>query len=358
MNNIPSKPFFLRFSVREQIVFSKRLGMIMRSGTPVREALLMLDTQHNTPSASYVLGRVIADVSRGQTLSVALSSFASIFGVFAIHMIRVGEVSGTLHHNLSYLAEELKKKDALRKKVMGALVYPLVIVCATIAISTVLTVYIFPKITPIFQSFKHQLPLMTRILIALSSFLIVDGIWLLLFLVMVSIALYFLLQKPSVKRVVHRLILYLPLVGTVSRYYNLAMTARTLSLLLKGEVRIVEALSVVADSTQQSVYRECLYDIASAVARGKLLSAQMGKYPELFPLLATQMIAVGEDTGDLAGALMYISDMYEEEINDLTHNLTVLLEPILMLVMGFVVGFIAISIITPIYGITQDLTPH
>ena len=318
----------------------------------------MLDTQRNSISASYIFKHIIEGVCRGQALSTALAPFASIFGVFAIHMIRVGEASGTLHHNLSYLAEELKKKDALRKKVLGALVYPAVIVCATIGISTSLTVFIFPKIIPIFQSFKHQLPITTRMLIALSSFLIKDGVWLFLFLIVASIGLYLLLQKPPIKRVAHRLILHLPLFGILSRYYNLATIARTMSLLLKGDVPIVQALSVVRDSTHHTIYRECLRDIATAVVRGKRLSSEMGAYPTLFPSLATQMIAVGEDTGDLAGALMYISDMYEEEINDLTRNLTTLLEPVLMIVMGLIVGFIAISIITPIYGITQDLTPH
>ena len=167
----------LRLPIRDQIMFAKRLAMILRSGVPVRESLLMLDVKDNSPSAAYIFGRLLEDVSRGVTLSDAMSALVTVFGAFSINMVKVGEASGTLHHNLSYLSEELKKKDALKKKVIGALMYPAVIVVATILISTVLTVYIFPKIIPIFQGFKQQLPLSTRVLIALSSFLIKDGLW-------------------------------------------------------------------------------------------------------------------------------------------------------------------------------------
>jgi type II secretory pathway component PulF len=358
MSDVPAKPLMLRFPVREQIAFAKRLAMLLRSGMPLREGLVMLDMKHGSRSAAFIFSTVIDGVSHGKALSVAMAEFSSVFGTLSINMIKVGESSGTLHHNLAYLAEELKKKDALHKKVIGALMYPAVIVAATVGISTVLTVFIFPKIIPIFQSFKHRLPLSTRILIALSSFLLKDGIWLLIALIAAVISIFLLLRSVRVKGVADRLILYLPLFGTLTRYYNLATCTRTISLLLKGDVRIVAAIDIVRDSTHNTVYQEALRTISSAVGRGQKLSLQLQAYPTLFPTLCTQMIAVAEETGDLAGSLMYISDMYEEEINDLTKNLTTLLEPVLMIVMGVIVGFIAISIITPIYGITQDLTPH
>ena len=330
--------------------------MILRSGVPVREGLLMLDVENNSRSASFIFGQVINDVSRGRTLSASMAVFVKIFGIFSINMILVGEASGTLHHNLSYLSEELKKKDALKKKVIGALMYPAVIVLATVGISTVLTVYIFPKIIPIFQGFKQQLPITTRILIAVSNFLIRDGLWFFLFIICAAIGSFFLLRSARVKRVVDLTVLYLPLFGKLSRSYNIANMTRTTSLLIKGDVRIVQALEIVADSTANICYREAFRQIAVSIGRGQKLSAKMQEYSWLFPSLSTQMIAVGEETGDLSGALMYISDMYEEDINDLTKNLTTLLEPVLMIVMGVIVGFIAVSIITPIYGITQNLT--
>lgn len=362
MNNtlpvVPTRPGMLRFTLRDQAVFAKRLSMILRSGVPVCDGLVMLDTGHNSRSATYIIQNLIRDVSRGATLSAGLASFATIFGAFSINIIRVGESAGTLHQNLEYLSEELKKKDALKKKIIGALIYPLIIAIATIGISLVLTMYIFPKIMPIFQSFKQELPVTTRALIALSQFLIKDGVWVVLGLAAFCSIFVWAMRFQSVRFVTDRTILHLPLFGRLSRYYNLATFSRTMSLLLRGDVAIVQALEIVVTSTRNSIYQEHLQRMARAVMHGQRMSTVMQRDHHLFPSLVTQMVIVGETTGNLAGSLMYVSDMYEEEINDLTKNMSVLLEPVLMIVMGLIVGFIAISIITPIYGITQNLTPH
>ncbi|MEK7536070.1 MAG: type II secretion system F family protein, partial [Patescibacteria group bacterium] len=214
---------------------------------------------------------------------------------------------------------------------------------------------IFPKITPIFQSFKTQLPLPTRILIATSNFLIHNGGWLLLGLVIASVLYFFLLRVHVFHLFVDRILLRLPLFGRLSQYYNLANTSRTMGLLLRSDMGIVSAFRIVTKSSRNLVYREALERIANEVTKGQKLSLQLTHNPKLFPPIFAQMIIVGEQTGNLPTSLTYLSDMYEEEINDLTKNLTTLIEPVLMIVMGIVVGFIAISIITPMYGITQHL---
>lgn len=352
------KPTLLRFGTQEQIIFAKRLGMILRSGMPIMQGLHMLLGQASSRSASYVFNSLATHVSEGQSLSSGLGKFQNIFGDFCINIIKVGETSGTLHENLEYLAEELKKKQALKKKVIGALVYPAVIVLATVGISLVLTVYIFPKIAPIFQSFKTELPITTRMLIGISSFLLSKGGWLILGVLAVTISYFLLLRLKLIHYFFDQILLRLPLFGKLSQYYNLSNIARTLGLLLKSDVRIVESFSIVAHGTKNLVYREALLATALEISKGQKISLRLSDKPRLFPPIFSQMLAVGEATGNLSGSLMYVSEMYEEEINDLTKNLTTMLEPILMVVMGIVVGFIAISIITPIYGITQQLTPY
>jgi type II secretory pathway component PulF len=347
----------LRFPIREQITFSKRLAMILNSGVAIREGLLMLDSG-GSPSVKYILERITDDVSRGISLANALASFEQLVGAFTVNIVRVGETSGMLPGNLAYLSEELKKKETLRKKVFGALIYPAIIVFATVGISLVLTVYIFPKITPIFQGFKKQLPLSTRILIGISNFLIHDGLLLACLVIIAGIGCVFLLRMSRPRHVADFVILTLPIIGRLSRSYNLANITRTMSLLLKGDVPIVQTLEIISNSIGNTVYRDDLVRITDEVRRGKKLSLQMQTCGDRFPSLCTQMISVGEETGDLANSLMYVSEMYEEDINELTKNLATLIEPVLMIVMGVIVGFIAISIITPIYGITQDLTPH
>lgn len=355
----PKRPVLVRFGMQDQIFFAKRLGMILRAGMPIMEGLHMLSSETRTRSASFIFQSLVVDVSEGQPLSTGLRKFENIFGEFCINIVRVGETSGTLHENLDYLAEELKKKQALRRKVIGALVYPAVIVFATVGITVMLTVYIFPKILPIFQSVKATLPITTRILIAISGFLGAWGLLVLGGLVAFTIGFIVLMRMvPRFHLWMDILLLHIPLLGKLSSYYNLANSTRTLSLLLKSDVGVVAAMELVAASTKNHAYREALYDAAHHITKGQKISLQLQKTPRMFPPLMTQMVLVGESTGNLSTSLMFLSDMYEEQINDLTKNLTTMLEPILMIVMGLIVGFIAISIITPIYSITQSLNGH
>ena len=349
------RPAFLRFSNRDQVHFAKRLAMILRAGIPIMEGLHILSAQRHSSSSTYIYGHLLEQIENGQTLSGSMSKFERIFGAFCINIVRVGETSGTLHQNLDYLAEELKKKETLKKKVIGALVYPAVVVTATIGIALVLTVYIFPKISPIFQSFKTTLPLSTRMLISISNFLIQDGGILFVGIIAVSIAYFFLLRVTVFHSFMDRVLLRLPLFGKLSKNYNIVNATRTLALLLRAEVRIIEALEIVGTSSRNLMYHAAIRSIEKQVMKGQKLSHELAKFPRLFPPLMTHMVHVGEETGNLSESLMYVSSMYEEEINDLTKNLTTLLEPALMIVMGIIVGFIAISIITPIYGITQNL---
>jgi type II secretory pathway component PulF len=350
-------PFLMSFPISEQILFAKRLGMILRSGTPILEGLYMLNDNVRSRSVAYIYTTLSAHIAKGQSLSSGLGKFSRQFGEFAVNIVGVGETTGTLPDNLTYLADELKKKQALRKKVIGALVYPIVIVIATLGITILLTVYIFPKITPIFQSFHTTLPLSTRILIAVSGFLINDGLWFFLGLIICAVGAAFLLRLKRVHYYVDRALLSLPILGAIVQYYNVVNITRTLGLLLRCDVRVVEAFEIIAKSTKNLVYREAMERGALHVLKGERITEQFKWNRQLFPSIVTQMISVGESTGNLSGSLDFCAEMYDEEISDLTKNLTNLLEPVLMIVMGVIVGFVAISIITPIYGITQNISP-
>ncbi|MBI5004053.1 type II secretion system F family protein [Candidatus Kaiserbacteria bacterium] len=357
MNRI-KQPIFVRFRLQDRILFMKRLGMIMRSGIPLMEALRMLGDESRTRSSTYIYKSLIADVSNGQSLSSGLARFERHFGEFCVNIIRVGEASGTLRENLEYLAEDMKRKQALRRKVVGALVYPAVIVVATIGIVTMLTIYIFPKIIPIFASVKTTLPLSTRVLITISNFLSAWGVLLFFGVAAFVFCLIFLMRIPNVRYWFDHLLLHIPLFGALSRYYNLANISRTMALLLRSDVRIVAALDLAAASTRDLAYRRALVVARDRVIQGQDISQYFRQSPRLFPEMFVQMIVIGESTGSLSDAFEYSAEIYEEEISELTKNLTTLLEPVLMIVMGLIVGFIAVSIITPIYSITQSLGPR
>ncbi len=350
--------FGTRFSIKEQSLFAKRMSFLVKAGVPLVDCLNMIRAQTKSKAKGRVFDMVIDDVNNGQFLATSLGKHRRMFGDFAINLIHVGEQSGILSQNLAYLADELQKKETLRKKVIGALVYPIVITIATLGITGVLTVYIFPKILPIFASLNVTLPLSTRILIAISNFLTNDGLWLLLGVIVLAGSLAYLkFRFQKVQYFFDRSSLKVPIFGSMLQNYNLANFTRTLGLLLKSGVQLTDSMVMVAEATPNLAYRKAFENIATSIVRGEPMSRELARDPALFPDTLRHMVTVGETTGGLSDTLLYLSEMHESEVEEATKNLSSTIEPLLMVVMGCLVGFIAVSIITPIYEITQSLHP-
>jgi len=350
-----ARPFFLQFSIKEQVLFAKRLSVLIQAGVPIVSALGIMSKQTGSKGATYIITRVVAEVEQGQLLSSGLRPFQHIFGEFAVNIIQVGEVSGTLYENLEYLSQELKKKLELKRKIVSALVYPVFIIVATLGITGLLTGYVFPKIMPVFLSFKMQLPWSTRVLMRVSFIVSRYGEYIMLGLVLAVVGTLFLLRQPRVRLWFDTVTLKIPLVGTMFQNYYLTNFCRTLGLLLKSDVKIVEAVKIVASTTANLAYRRQFSILSEHILRGEKISDYVSQQPILFPSILTQMLMVGEVSGNLSQSLLYLAGLYEDELNDLSKNLTTVVEPALMMFMGLIVGFVAISIITPIYGITQNL---
>ena len=304
-----------------------------------------------------ILEQVSRDVENGQYLATSLGRFRRIFGELTINIIEIGEISGTLGDNLDYLATELKKKQALRRKVVSAAVYPIFIILATFGITGLLTVFVFPKILPIFKSVNFDLPWTTKALIFFSSLLLNHGWLIIIGLIVLAFGIYFLLKIQRVHYWYDRFLITAPIIGRLTVGYNLANICRTLGLMLKSGVVIVRSAKITANTTTNLVYKQELNVIAEKLFKGDLISHHLDASPKYFPTIAAQMVAVGESTGNLSETFLYLADMYEEEVDDLTKNLSTVIEPVLLIFMGILVGFVAISIITPIYGITQHLNP-
>jgi type IV pilus assembly protein PilC len=348
---------FTRMSIKDQTFFVKRLSFLIKAGIPMLESLIMIREQTRRKGYGSILDSVIADVSRGQYLSTGLGKFRHMFGDFSINIISFGESSGILSENLEYLAEELKKKEALRKKIISAFIYPAIVTMATFAITGFLMIYLFPKIMPVFSSLRITLPLSTRIVIHLSNFL--QNNWLLLISTISIIIIGTVIAVKKSKTFAFafdKSILKMPLIGNIIQSYNLANTTRTLGLLLKSGTTVSEALPIAAKVSGNLVYRKELEKLSEVIGRGEKMSVYLMKKRHLFPDVLTQIVSVGERSGNLSHSLIYLSELYEAEVDDFTKNLSGLIEPIMMIVMGLMVGFIAISIITPIYSITQNLS--
>ena len=346
---------FFRLSVKEKMLFSRHMEVMINSGMPILKSLDLLKQQAKSQVFKDILDQLIMDVKNGQTISSSLSRYHNIFGDFFINLVRVGESSGTLGENLKYLTEELKKKDELQKKIKGAMVYPIIILAATLGITSILTFFIFPKILPVLENLNVPLPLVTRAFIVISNFMLAYGLWIILGSIGLLVGLWFILKVRKVKYYWHTIILRIPFVNNMVKTVNLISFARTIGLLLKSGIKIVEALQISADTLTNLVYKKRIREIAEGVRRGDPMSKYFLENANLFPITFSQMIVVGENTGKLEDSALFLADFYEGEMDEATKSLSNFVEPVLLLVMGFVVGFVALAIITPIYTITQSL---
>jgi type IV pilus assembly protein PilC len=351
-----NKMSFVRMSSKDLTFFVKRLSFLTKAGIPVLDSLSMIREQTSAKGYSRVLDSVIDDVSNGQYLSTSLAKHKHIFGDFSINIISFGESTGILSENLEYLAEELKKRQVLRKKIIGAFIYPIIVTLATFGITGFLMIYLFPKIMPVFMSLHIKLPLSTRLVIFLSNFITNNGLEIIAVLLSLTVLFIVLIKKSMGFRFYFdKFIMKIPFIGNIIKAYNLANATRTMGLLLKSGLAISDALPVTEKTTANLVYKKEFRSIGETVNRGDRISTYLKTRKSLFPDVLSQIISVGERSGNLSNSLIYLSELYETEVDDFTKNISSLIEPAMMIVMGVLVGFIAISIITPIYSITQNL---
>jgi|SRR3989344_585353 len=346
---------FLRVPLSEKILFTKHLAMMTKSSMSTVESLQLIKRQVKSRSFRIILGKVTKEVENGQSLSTAFSQFRHVFGELFVSIIALGEASGTLSENLEYLSSELKKSRQLHSKIRSAFVYPVIIMVFTVGVVVALVFFVLPRLTSIFSSLKVSLPITTRILIGFAS--IVQSYYLLIAggIVLLIITWTLLIKLPHFKYAVHRIILVLPIMGNISKNYNMAELTRTLGLLLKSGMKIVEAVSTTSGVLANVVYQNALIEAVEEIKRGEPLYKHLEKRPHIFPPTVSHMIEVGEKTGNLDANLLYLAEFYENEVDETVKNLSSILEPVLLIFMGAIVGFVAISIITPIYQISQGV---
>ncbi len=347
---------FLHVPLQDRVLFARHLSVGIKAGMSMQDSLKLIQAQSKSKSFHNILDVLISDTANGMFLSASMEKYQSVFGQLFINIIRVGEQSGTLTENLSYLARELKKKQELHNKVRGALIYPAVIFVATIGIVSTLMIAVFPKILPVFSSLRIKLPLSTRILIALTKFMTEYTLWLVLGIFAIIVLVMVLSRHEWFKNRWHALLLRLPIVGKIAVKINMASVSRILGLLLKSGTQIIEAVNITADALDNRVYRRELRIAGEQLRRGEFFSIYLSKNPRMFPLIFTNMVQVGENTGNLTENLDYLSGFYEEDVDEVLKNLNSIIEPFLLLFMGMLVGFMALSVVTPIYSISQSLS--
>lgn len=347
---------FDRVPLQDKINFARHLSLIIKAGLPIYQGLSIIRAQTTSKVLRKVIDSVMEDVNNGKFLADALGKFEYLFGSFFVNIIRVGESSGTLAKNFLYLADELKKSKSLQSKVRSAMIYPLMIFAATVGVTGFLTFYVFPKLLPMFTNLNVKLPATTVVMISTLEFLRVYFAYIIAGAVVLIIGIRMLVKYVMpIKFIVDQLILIIPIVGPLSVNINMVNLTRVLGLLLKSGVKIVEAITITSNTFENLVYKRALIASMEEIKKGGQLATHMAEKKRYFPPLVAGMIRVGENTGNLDENLEYLADYYEDEVDTRLKVLTSVLEPLMLLFMGLLVGFVALSIITPIYSISQGI---
>lgn len=347
------KKFRNRITLSDITTFTRQLSTMVSAGLPITEALLILRNQ-TKGAMQKVISQILADVEGGESLSKSLSKHPKIFTPTFIALIKSGELGGVLDEVLVRLADNLEKQQEFRGKVKGALIYPVIIVIGMVIVSLIMMIFVIPKLTSLYTEFDAELPLPTKILIGVSSFMF--RYWP-IFLGLVFVGLYgFILYRKTTagRRKTDELYFKIPIMGELQRQIILTELTRTLSLMVGAGVSILEGLNITAGVVGNVVIADALRDAAKKVEKGFPIAYSFAKHPEAFPYILSQMIAVGEETGKMDEVLEKVSHVFEVESDQKVKALTAAVEPIIMVVLGIGVGFLVIAIILPIYNLTSQ----
>lgn len=341
---------FNRVSMKNKVLISRQLATMINAGLPIAQSLKTLEEQISNKNLKKILEQVSSDVEGGSQLSVAFSHFPEIFTPLDITLIQSGETSGSLDKALLRLAEQLEKEQSLLRKVRGALVYPTFIIVVVIAVVILMVVYVMPQMEGLYSSFNAQLPLLTRIMISISHFLSRFMPVVILFLIALAVYVRYAIRRPAGRKVWDGLKLKIYGLNILLTKMYMVRFSRTLSGLVASGVPLLDALNIVSRAVGNVLYEEAIKDAAEKVKSGIALSEPLKESP-LFPPVVTQMVAVGEQTGELDNMLTNLADYFEEEVDNLVKNLSNLIEPIIIVVLAVIIGFLLIAIMMPIYSL-------
>ncbi len=347
--------FFKGVSLAEKINFIENLAIMLKAGISISRAMQILVKQTKNVKLQNILTDVYTQVQQGKGLSEALSKYPNIFSNIFFSMIKVGEISGGLDKSLEYLSIQLKREADLKSKVRGAMIYPSVIVFAMVIIGVFMGIFVLPKLTSVFKQFSGNLPPTTQAVMFISDFMSGHSVLVVLGLVGLVVGVVAIHRTYSGKRAFDIFFLHFMLINDIIKKINLARFSRILSSLLKSGIPIVQAMDVAADSLDNIPYRELVSKSGQDVKVGKSLTESLGKDETLFPVLVLQMIQVGEESGTVQEILEQLAAHYESDVDTILTNLSSIIEPLLLLFIGGVVGVLAMALIAPIYSISQNI---
>lgn len=361
-NPILEKQWYQKFNVdfggiklTERITFAKNLAAMVDAGLTVSRGISIMEHQTTSRKFKDVLSQLGGEVQKGTSFSAALAKFPNVFSTLFVAMVRAGEESGKLGDSLRIIAEQMDRSFALKRRIRGALMYPSIILILMVVIGIAMMIYVVPTLTATFKEMEVDLPVSTQFIIAVSDGLAAHPILYILGLVAFVALVVWALRTKQGKRGFEFLLMRMPVIREITRQANSARMSRTLASLLSSGVDVVSAISITRDVLQNSYYKEVLIEAETEIQKGSQISEVFERHQSIYPPMVTEMVSVGEETGKLPEMFLQIATFFESEVDQKTKDLSTIIEPILMVIIGAAVGFFAVSMIMPIYSISASI---
>lgn len=340
----------------QKIFFIDHLRTMIHASLSLMEALEILQKEMGNRKFKKIIEQIKIEVEKGRPLSEVLNEFPKVFPTIYVKMVASGEMSGKLDESLEQIVVQMKKSQALTSSIRGAMIYPAVIILAIVAVGIFMVTSVLPKMMDLFKEFDAELPLATRILIKITNFFSHPLYIVLLFggiAAVIFIFITLLKRVPAFRRFIHIVNLHLPIVGPVIKQINLARFSLTLSSLLKSTVPIIDAMDITADTCSNVLYQNALHRTAAEIKTGRPISELLSEYDKLFPPMVTEMVMVGERSGEVDRLLNELAIFYSDEVDKTMKNFATIIEPVIIIVMGLAVAGVAVAIIMPMYTLVQ-----
>ena len=346
--------YFEQVKPKDMMIFSRQFATMLGAKVPLNDSLKTIQAQTSNPTLREVVGEVSRDVDGGLALSQAMERHPQAFSGFYVNMIRSAEVTGRVEEATGYLADHIERQTVLISKVKGALIYPVVMVVLFLIVGGIIATVVLPQIGPIFEEADVDVPFFTKILIQGGEFLSSWWWMVLLGVAFVAFVVYDYFKTDEGRVVVDELVLRTPGFSKLLKQLHVARFAESLSVLLRGAIPIAQAVEITGQTIGSPAYGDILNTAADDIRKGELLSQSLAKHQEFFPPFVSQMAAVGEKTGRLEELMGRVGDFYTREVDTMVGNLVELVQPVLMVVIGVLVGGLFASILVPIYNLVQS----
>ncbi|EKE20023.1 MAG: hypothetical protein ACD_8C00066G0008 [uncultured bacterium] len=357
-SNSVSVKFFDRFKnvpLKEKMVFARNLSVMVASGLTVSRAVNNLAIQTQNKVFKEILLAIYGELQAGKSLSEGLAKYPNIFGELFINMVKVGETAGNLDEVLRIVSVQLEKENDLKGKVKGAMIYPAVILTVMIVIGIVMLTYVLPKLLGVFKDMDAELPIMTQMIVNLSDALRNNGLLIAIAFAGFVVFMQYFLRQEIGKKALSFVSVNIPIFSPIVKQVNCARFARIYSSLLKSGVGSVEALKIISNTLTNYYYKKVLIESIEDIQKGISLSKILSDNEKIFPIMVSQIVQVGEETGKTETVLLQLAEFYEDEVDQVTRNMSAIIEPLLMVVIGSAVGFFAVAMLQPMYSLMDNV---